>query len=202
MTGFVDLSFPLSGRSVGVDAADRLQQLLSTALGLGKEDTLFGIHPLNGLTAEDESEQRLLLSRRTRLILRLPAELVAAAQALAGSAFDLGAGAVRLGEGQIRPLQAAPVIYSAFVHLGPADEHSFLCLAEQTLAACDIRVRLLPGKARQRSVLGEVLSGYSLMLHGLDEEQSLHVQRVGLGNHRRWGCGLFVPHKSIAAVGV
>jgi hypothetical protein len=39
------------------------------------------------------------------------------------------------------------------------------------------------------------------MLSGLNAAQSLRVLRQGVGPHRLLGCGLFVPHKSAAAVG-
>jgi hypothetical protein len=39
------------------------------------------------------------------------------------------------------------------------------------------------------------------MLHGLGAADSLAVQEAGLGAHRALGCGLFVPHKSVVAVG-
>jgi hypothetical protein len=39
------------------------------------------------------------------------------------------------------------------------------------------------------------------MLDGLVADQSLIVLEAGLGAHRRLGCGLFVGHKSAAAVG-
>ncbi|MDE0301598.1 MAG: type I-MYXAN CRISPR-associated protein Cas6/Cmx6, partial [Gammaproteobacteria bacterium] len=34
----------------------------------------------------------------------------------------------------------------------------------------------------------------------LDPEQSVNLQRQGLGPERLLGCGLFLPHKSIAPV--
>jgi hypothetical protein len=39
------------------------------------------------------------------------------------------------------------------------------------------------------------------MLHGLRARDSLRVLEQGLGEHRLMGCGVFVPHKSAAAVG-
>ena len=38
----------------------------------------------------------------------------------------------------------------------------------------------------------------SLMLAGLTLEQSLLLQQSGLGAGRKFGCGLFIPHKDIA----
>ena len=46
------------------------------------------------------------------------------------------------------------------------------------------------------------MTTFSMMLHALVPEQSLRLQQHGLGPHRLLGCGLFVPHKSAAAVGV
>jgi CRISPR-associated protein Cas6 len=43
--------------------------------------------------------------------------------------------------------------------------------------------------------------GYSLMLHELSPDDSLRMQAIGLGKERKFGCGIFVPHKSAAAVG-
>jgi len=45
------------------------------------------------------------------------------------------------------------------------------------------------------------LQGFSLMLDGLANAASLRVLACGLGAHRRLGCGVFVPHRSAAAVG-
>ena len=47
---------------------------------------------------------------------------------------------------------------------------------------------------------GEV-HGFALMLLGLKRAESVAIQESGLGSHRLLGCGLFIPHKSIAAVG-
>ena len=35
------------------------------------------------------------------------------------------------------------------------------------------------------------------MLAGLTPEQSLALQRQGLGAERKLGCGVFIPHKDI-----
>ena len=43
--------------------------------------------------------------------------------------------------------------------------------------------------------------GFALMLHGLKRAESVAIQESGLGLHRLLGCGIFIPHKSIAAVG-
>ncbi|MCK7502180.1 MAG: hypothetical protein MZW92_78915 [Comamonadaceae bacterium] len=61
--------------------------------------------------------------------------------------------------------------------------------------------KLIVGKRRGASADAARISGFSLMLHGLSAGHSLQVQGVGLGCNRMLGCGIFVPHKTIAAVG-
>jgi hypothetical protein len=38
------------------------------------------------------------------------------------------------------------------------------------------------------------------MVAELQAEQSVRLQQMGLGDGRTFGCGLFLPHKGIAAV--
>jgi hypothetical protein len=45
------------------------------------------------------------------------------------------------------------------------------------------------------------LQGFSLMLDGLSAAHALRLLETGMGPHRLLGCGVFVPHKSAAAVG-
>ncbi len=69
------------------------------------------------------------------------------------------------------------------------------------LEALRIDAHTVCGKRQQRRSDAGVIVGFSLMLHGLGATDSLTVQRIGIGPHRALGCGLFVPHKSAAAVG-
>jgi hypothetical protein len=39
------------------------------------------------------------------------------------------------------------------------------------------------------------------MIADLDKSSSLALQEAGIGPHRHFGCGIFVPHKGIKAVG-
>jgi len=38
------------------------------------------------------------------------------------------------------------------------------------------------------------------MVADLEPEQSVRLQQIGIGPGRTIGCGLFIPHKGIAAV--
>ena len=87
------------------------------------------------------------------------------------------------------------------VGVAVTDEAAFMRTMEAELAALGISCRTVCGKHQQRGSAPAILDGFSLMLHELSAADSLTAQRVGLGPHRSLGCGLFVPHKSAAAVG-
>jgi len=60
--------------------------------------------------------------------------------------------------------------------------------------------RFICGRRQSVRTPDGLVSGFSLMLHGLPVEHSLLVQQLGLGKHRKMGCGIFIPHKSINAL--
>ena len=56
------------------------------------------------------------------------------------------------------------------------------------------------GKHQLLNLQGHSLHAFSLLLHEMTPRDALILQQVGLGEHRLLGCGVFVPHKSAAAV--
>lgn len=195
--GIVDLVFALSGRAVADDYADLLWQELRAVLPWLEEEAAAGVHPLTG-TSPGQGER--YLSRRSRLTLRLATPRVEQARALCGTRLDLG-GPVEVGAAKERALWPAKVLYSTFVQLGLAEEVAFLAECRRLLDELGIGAQLVSGKARSMQAAGRQRQGFSLMLHGLGVDESLRLQRTGLGLERKRGCGIFVPHKSVAAVG-
>jgi CRISPR-associated protein Cas6 len=199
----IDLVFPLAGRSLPRDhrvalaeALDRLAPWLSDTPGAGP-------HPVNLVHGGGEPA---LLSQRARLVLRVPRERAdELGAALAGRTLDIAGHTVQLGAPHARELLPHGTLYAHFVAADPAvgdDEAAFLDACHQALDALGADSRRICGR-RQRihAGLAAPLVGYSLMLHGLAGDDALRVLRAGVGAHRRLGCGLFVPHRSAAAVG-
>ena len=69
------------------------------------------------------------------------------------------------------------------------------------LRALGVPCRRVCGQRRVLDAGGRALVGYSLMLYELSPADSRRVLEAGIGSHRLIGCGLFVPHRSAAAVG-
>ncbi len=196
----VDLAFPLQGRSVPSQYTEALHAALQQALPWLAQEARAGIHPLklvHGSTAGPVG----LLSPRTRLLLRLPRERVGEAAALAGSTLAVGGHAVQLGEPHARELLPHATLYAYAVAAENEDEVVFMQGIGRELNALGVRTHTVCGKRQGREMAGRSLTTFSLMLHGLTQADSLRVQEQGLGPHRLLGCGVFVPHKSAAAVG-
>ena len=192
----VDLVFPLRGQAIRQDYADVLWRALSARLPWLADDPMVGVHPLTGVSAGDHE---LYLTRRAKLTLRLPATRVEAARALTGSRLEL-AGEVEIGAASVKPLAPIKTLYSSFVTLGVDVEADFLAACEAQLASAAIPAQLVCGKAHVGHGQDGEWRGFSLMLFGLTVNDSLRMQREGLGGERKRGCGIFVPHKSVAAV--
>ena len=69
------------------------------------------------------------------------------------------------------------------------------------LAALGIACEFITGRRRTGDGGRPRDRGFSVVLHGLAPEDSLRMQCEGIGGERALGWGIFVPHKSIAAVG-
>lgn len=192
----VDLVFALSGQVVAEDYADPLWQALRGALPWLEEDAA-AVHPLAG-TSLAQGER--YLSKHSRLLLRLSGNRVERARALCGMRLDLG-GAVEVGAMTVRALGPTQVLHSPFVQVGLADDLAFLAKCRRLLDDLGVEGHMVSGKARSMQGADSRLQGFSLMLHGLGSEDSLRLQRTGLGADRKHGCGVFVPHKSVAVVG-
>jgi CRISPR-associated protein Cas6 len=195
----VEAVFPLEGKALPRDHAQALQHALAEQLPWLRNDAGAGIHPLKLVSGP---ESLALLSQRTRLILRVDANRLDELKALCGVQLDVSGHALRLGAVHLRALQPLATLYAYRVAAVSADESEFMQAMEAELTALSIAGERVCGKRHSLRVDGLDMTTFSMMLHGLAPEQSLRLQQHGLGPHRLLGCGLFVPHKSAAAVGV
>ena len=191
----IDVAFALEGRALPPEYRYALAEALESALPWLRAEPASGVHPLNLVRSGDEA----LVSPRTRLVLRVPRAREQDAGALAGAELRLGPHAVRVTQPHPRELLAHGTLYAHLVAAEETQEEDFLVRMRGELDALGVRAQPVCG--RWQSTESGRLAGCSLMLSGLAAEQSLRVLERGLGAHRRLGCGLFVPHKSAAAVG-
>ena len=196
-TRIVDVCFLLDGATIADDYAAALAAGILVALPWLADEPQAGILPLGGLARGDGIRY---VGRRSRRTLRVPSARVADARALVGTRVDLD-GPVQIGECSERPLGPSKVVHCAFVDMGTHDELGFLQACRESLDARDMAGELVCGRARSHADAGGHVRGHSLMIYGLTPVQTVALQERGLGGSRLLGCGHFIPHKNVAAVG-
>ena len=192
----IDVAFALEGDALPREHRYALADALQEALPWLGSEARAGVHRLK-LVASGGGDD--LVSPRTRLSLRVPRGRADETCALAGVQLRVGSHRVRAGRAQRRELLPHGTLYAPLVAADSRDEAQFLVAVQLALDALDVRGQPVCG--RWQAAEGGRLVGCSLMLSGLDRDQSLVLLQQGLGPHRRLGCGLFVPHRSAAAVG-
>jgi CRISPR-associated protein Cas6 len=193
-----DLAFPVAGDIIGRDYQAALYRALVQRLPWLEEERLAGVHPIRGLTP---CPGGMLIGGRTRLVLRVPEHRAEACAALEGAELEIPA-SLRLGRSSRRELLPYPVLHTRLAITGAQEELAFVNEVRDELVALGIDCDMVVGRRGELKLDADAtLAGYSLMLHGLSPADALLAQQRGVGRERKFGCGLFVPHKSVAAVG-
>lgn len=197
----IDVVFPLLGHCLARDHRLALADAIEVAAPVWAGLPRAGIHPIH-LVAN--SGEPALLSQRARLVLRVPRNSVDLVEdSLADRELDVDGHRVKLGMPHRRGLLPHNTLYAHFVAVDHGeDEGDFLAAINAELDALGARCHRVCGRRQHYRGREATLVGYSLMLHGLAAGDSLRVLEAGIGRHRRLGAGVFVPHRSAAAVGV
>jgi CRISPR-associated protein Cas6 len=201
----VDAVFAISCRSLPVDHAYALSQAIQAVLPwIGDEPwaglhTIYGAASASGWMRPEGVDALLQVSHRATFALRLPRHRLDAAAALLGRMLDVAGWPLRVDRISTRPLSVITTLFSRGVVLTDGgDEAAFLVAAERELGTLDIAPKtILCGRVTPIATPARILQSRSLMLAGLTPEQSLALQKRGLGAERMLGCGVFIPHKDI-----
>jgi len=194
----VDMVFPVIGTQLPRDHRRPLALALEAALPWLAEQSGPVVHRINTVPG---SGPMALLSQRARLILRVPRLRVDEVRALAGTVLDVAGQRLQLGVPHPRELLPHGTLYADFVAAPDADEACFLDAVDAELTQRQITCKRVCGRRQTMQTDAGTLAGYSLMLFGLGTAESLRILEAGVGEEHRLGCGLFVPHRSAAAVG-
>lgn len=196
----IDIQFDLVGTTVPADNALLLSEALLARLPWLGEDDRIGIQHLKGAET-NTGDTTLNINRRAKLFLRAPKSRVHDLQQLVGKTLDLAGHDLQIGNFKTRAFSPFGNIYAHFVDTGSASEEQFVQDVMRELEGhFQIRCGFICGRQQTLKSASGPLFGYSLMLHDVPPHKSLQLQDEGMGRNRLLGCGIFIPHKSIAAV--
>ncbi len=202
-----ELSFSIRCKSLPVDHSAQLASALLAALPWLDQVEGAGVHQIhvaesgNGWERPQEATDRLYLSRRTKLTLRLPSDLLTrAADELTGQCFEVAGEPLEVREAAApRLLSLSATLYARHVVSAPQqDEEAFIAWAVAQLRGAGLRfTKVLCGKEHRLGEGASRLLTRSLLISGLSHDDSVRLQELGLGPERLRGCGLFIPHKPV-----
>ena len=193
----VDLSFTIEAERLPHGYVFPLEAALLAALPWLAEETYAGIHPIRAPV----TTYGVILSRRARLVLRIPEERVAAARGLTGQSLPIGETRLAIGEASLRRIEPFATLRAWSVATSAVDEEGFVEDVALQLEVLDIKARMICGRPQLLADGDRRIAGFGLALHELSAAHSLLLQAQGLGAARRLGCGLFVHHKLITGLG-
>jgi hypothetical protein len=106
---------------------------------------------------------------------------------------------MRVGALAPRPLLRIASLFSrGVIFEGAADESAFVAAAIEALRALGVESStMLCGREVTLATPQRSYRTRSLMVTVATPAQSLELQRHGLGEARKLGCGLFIPHKDV-----
>lgn len=208
----VDVGFKVISKSLPLEHAHDLFEALNKILPWLEDESQVGIHQIhgaesgNGWTRPEDTENELLyLSRRARFYIRTPDHRLDEIKALTGQILDIAGHQLELGSTIIKPLSTQSEQFSRYVIVeeGEDNESDFLQRVVNELnEILNMNVRkIMCGKPHIIRVPGEDIRTRSVMVADLDPKIAVKLQQQGVGRGRQYGCGLFLPHKGIKAVG-
>lgn len=204
----VDISFNITCKALPVDHAHALSEAVKSALPWFADEEQAGLHLIhvaesgNGWERPQGEDEVLYLSRRTKLTLRVPQHRVEDSHSLTGQSLDVAGNPMAVGKGSIRLLSTSTTLYARYVAVADAGqgEDAFIAELVQELKQAGLRFKkVLCGKESSFNTPDGPLVTRSLMVADLPLEDAVRLQEIGVGRHehRKIGCGLFIPHKAV-----
>ena len=199
----VEAAFPLSGDALPAALFDALCRQTELGGWLSATDAV-AIAPVRGGA---DGTGGLILNDESELLMRLAAADLPRVLRIVGDSLAVKGHALELGQPQIRLPSPAAVLTASLVVLPDAADAPrerdalrngstpsvFTAAIRDSLAALEINGDPVIGAGGHLQLPRHSVPGFAVHLHGLTPEDSLHLQEAGLGDHRKLGCGVFLP---------
>ncbi|MEL6440843.1 MAG: type I-MYXAN CRISPR-associated protein Cas6/Cmx6 [Cyanobacteria bacterium J06621_8] len=197
----VELCFSVVGKVIPADHGYGLYSALTHCIKELHELPGWSLGTISGIP---DQQGKIYLGDRSKLRIRLPYEQVPLVYPLAGKKITIGVHNIILGIPQIFTLSSASQLRSRLVVIkGYQEPESFLAAAQRQLEKLGIKGNTYISTNSNGEIARKTIKikkftvvGFGLEIKNLDSEDSLLLQKVGIGGKRRMGCGVFVPQKS------
>jgi len=202
----VDLSFSVDCKELPYDHAYELSSEIIKLVPEIKNDNRNAIQTLHGPMSGNgwvrADGENIFLSRRAKLCLRVRKDHADKIREIEGKKIKLFGNELNIGKSKIKSFLVVRDLFCRFVSCNEdLPEENFLEEVQTELRAFKVNInKALCGQSKRVSFGDKTLYTRSLMIADLTKEEAVILQEEGVGEHRLFGCGIFLPHKSIDAV--
>jgi CRISPR-associated protein Cas6 len=202
----VDLAYSINCRALPIDHSYALASAIAQHLPWFVSEEHCALHLIhgaesgNGWDRPENGEDLLYISRRTKLVLRLPKERIEAAQTLTGKELVIDKHVISVGPSNTRKLADSTALYSRYVDSHPDEsEEEFIDRAVAELRAMGLKFKkIMAGKSHTHNGGSEQeILTRSLFIADLARMDSIRLQEQGIGSKQNYGFGVFIPHKTL-----
>jgi len=202
----VDLSFSVDCKELPYDHAYELSSEIIKLVPEIKNDNRNAIQTLHGPMSGNgwvrADGENIFLSKRAKLCLRVRKDHADKIREIEGKKIKLFGNELNIGKSKIKSFLVVRDLFCRFVSCNEdLPEENFLEEVQTELRAFKVNInKALCGQSKRISFGEKSLYTRSLMIADLTKEEAVILQEEGVGKHRFFGWGIFLPHKSIDAV--
>tara|TARA_S200000501_G_scaffold178203_1_gene167848 strand:+ start:7137 stop:7817 length:681 start_codon:yes stop_codon:yes gene_type:complete len=203
----VDVSFKVNCKKIAADHSYNLFEAILGEFPKIEEIDNLAIHSVYGAESGagwERPETEIYLSKRTRFCIRTPVEHAEEFFNLDKKILKVGKYEMQLTKPTIKNLVITDTLFCRSVVVeNNKNEEEFLKDIHSSLKLMGVNVKkMLCGKEHLIQTPNRALIGKTLLITDLEKDDSIKIQQLGIGIGKLFGCGIFLPHKSIAAVAV
>lgn len=207
----VDIIFRIRCKQLAVDHAQALAQAVLNHVPQLSSEPGSGVHTIhvagsqNGWERPDTEDEVLILSKRTRLQLRVAhSSADQMIQELNDTELQVNGDSLVVLQGKVKTFSPTPTLLARHTYFDattPLDEQTFISRLIEQCSELDFKPsKVLCGKEHLMKTPDGQVCMRSVLLADVPPLASLRLQDNGLGLGRFMGCGILIPHKDTAAV--
>ena len=204
----VDVSLKVNCNKISADHAYDLFEAVQKKFPKIRDIENLAIHSVHGAESGagwERTETEIYLSKRTRFCIRTPVEYSREFYKLDGEILKIGKYEMTLSKPSTKNLTITDTLFcrSVVIENNNNNEEEFLRDVHSSLKSMGVNVKkMLCGKEHFIKIPNKILVGKTLLITDLEKIDSIKIQQLGIGIGKLYGCGIFLPHKSIAPVAI
>lgn len=199
---FVELSFPIQGKSLPADHNYGLFAALVHLVPEIRQQPHLSILSIPGL---GDKQGKVFLTEQSHMRIRVPVSKIPLVYQLAGKRMQIGKHDIQLGIPKIYTLRPSQTLRARIVTIkGYTEPETFTAAAGRQLDQLGITGRVSIPKDREGEPCRKTIKvqrftvvGFTTDVSGLSDEDSIQLQQLPIGGKKHMGCGFFLPFKEV-----